>query len=226
MRTVTLLLALCLPMASQAEDTARFLEASATGWVDAAPDMLSLDLSLQATGDDVDKLQRGIERTAKQVLAAAREQGVAEADINSSRASVRPEYEWQDGKRLYRGQTVQRGISIMLRDLERYGPLLQALSRLDIHELGEPRPGHSKLVALQLDAMEQALANARTKAERMANTLGVTLGEVISARERLDNGAGPMAARMLGMESAPAPNIQFGKQRISAAVTLRYSITD
>ncbi len=226
MRTLTLLLALCFPLATQAEHATRFLEAGATGWVEAAPDMLSLDLSLQATGDDVDKLQRGIERTAQQVLTAAREQGVAEADINSSRASVRPEYAWQDGKRLYRGQTVQRSISIVLRDLERYGPLLQALSRLDIYELGEPRLGHSRLEALQLDAMVQALASARTKAERMADTLGVTLGEVISAQEQLDNGVSPMAGRMLAMESAPAPSIQFGKQRISAAVVLRYSITD
>ncbi len=226
MKKLALLIALCFPLSVQAEDALRFLEAGATGWVEAEPDMVSLDLSLQASGEDVEKLQRSVERTARQVVAAAKEQGLTDEDIDNSRASIRPDYEWRDGERLYKGQIVQRDITLVLRDLERFGALLQSLSRLDIHQLGQPRPGHSQLAALELDAMEQALVNARAKAERMAGTLGVKLGPVISAREQMGH-AGPVpAGRMLAMESAGAPDIQFGKQRISAAVILRVAITD
>ncbi len=226
MRFLLLVMLACTALAAQAESEGRHILVGGSGWVEAAPDMLSLSLSLQATGQDVEKLQKGVEKIAQQVLAAARDNGVAADDVDSSRASLRPEFEWRDGQRIYRGQTVQRDIMLTLRDLDRYGSLLMALSRLDIHSLGQPQAGHSQLATLQLEAIDAALANAAAKAARMAATLEVELGAVISAEEQLDSRPVVPGARMMAMESAGAPEIQFGKQRISASVVVSYAIED
>lgn len=224
MRILALLVLLSAALTVQADLRDRHILVGGSGWVEAVPDLLALNLTLMATGQDVEQLQRAVEKTSQQVLRAAREHAVAEDDVDSSRVSVRPEYEWRDGKQVYRGQTVQRDIQLILRKLDNYGELLQALSRLDIHSMGQPQPGHSQLASLQLDAIDAALANAEAKASRMARTLDLELGEVISAEEQL--GASPMAPapRMLAMESSTAPEIRFGKQRISASVLVRYAI--
>lgn len=224
MRILALVCLICIALSAQAEDHSRHILVSGNGWVEATPDMLSLNLTLLANGQDVDELQQSVEKTSQQVLLAAREQGIEDDDIDSSRISVRPEYQWRDGQRLYRGQTVQRDISLTLRNLDRYGALLQALSRLDIHSLGQPQPGHSRLAALKLDAIDAAIANAAAKAARMASSLDVQLGKVISAEEQLAGGPVMPAPRMMAMESAAAPEIQFGLQRISANVLVRYRI--
>ncbi len=226
MRTLALLLLLSTAFYAQADSENRHIQVSGDGWVTAVPDILTVTLTLQANGQDVEKLQMTVEKTAQQVTAAALEQGIAEGDIDSSRASVRPQYEWNDGKRIYRGQTVQRDISLTLRELDRYGALLQALSRLDIYSLGQPQPRHSRLAALRLDAIDAALADAEAKAERMAGTLDVKLGKVISALEQSASGGAmpPPRAMAMAMDSSAAPEVQFGKQRISATVLVRYAI--
>ena len=188
--------------------------------------MLTLGLSARATGKDVPELQRRVDAAVRQVVESARENGVADEDIDSSRLSVRPEYEWRDGQRSYLGQTVQRDIMLVLRQLDKYGVLIQSLSRYDLEELRAPQLGHSDLEELEIKALEQALANGLVKARRVAAAIDAELGEVIQVEEQ---GAGgpPPVPRMMSAEAAVggAPQIQFGKQRISATVTMRFAIS-
>jgi uncharacterized protein YggE len=193
--------------------------------VEAVPDMLTLSLSAQATGKDVSELQSRVDATVRQVVESARENGVADEDIDSSRLSVRPEYRWRDGQRSYLGQTVQREIMLVLRRLDKYGALVQSLSRYDLQELRAPGLGHSKLEELEIRALEQALANGLAKARRVAAAIDAELGEVIQVEEQ-GAGGSPPTPRMMSAEAAVggAPQIQFGKQRISATVTMRFAI--
>ena len=109
-------------------------------------------------------LRQPDEREAATQREAAREAGVKKDDIDSAGVTVRPEFEWRDGQRIYQGQTVQRDVNLVLRELDRYGALLQALARLDITRMGSPRLTHSDQTELELRALEQALANGTTKA--------------------------------------------------------------
>jgi hypothetical protein len=222
MRTLVLLSLMLLSLAGRAED---YIAVNASGWVEAVPDRLDLSVSVRATGKDVEALQREVDATTRQLAAAALELGIAEEDIDTARLSVRPDYEWRDGERRYRGQTVQREVGLTLRALDRYGELVAALSRFDIDTLGPPRLGHSNLDALRLEAMDRALEQGFAKARRIASGIGAELGEVLRVEEQGAAPPSPMP-RVAAAESmnTGAPDVQFGKQRITAAVSMRFAI--
>jgi uncharacterized protein YggE len=202
-----------------------YISVHATGWIEAIPDTLTLRAGAEATGKDVEALQRSADRTTSLVTEAAVELGVATEDIDTSRLSVRPNYQWREGQRIYLGQTVRREMTIVLRDIDRYGVLIQALSRFDLRDLSQPQLSHSDLDSLKLDAMEKAIDNGFRKARRIADSIGAELGPVLRVEEQGALQPSPVP-RMMAAEavSADAPIVQFGPQRISASVTMRFAI--
>ena len=224
MRLILVLALATLALPGRADE---FIAVYAEGWVDAVPDTLTLGVSAEATGTDVEALQRSVDKTARLVVEAASELGVEPKDVDTSQLSVRPEFQWRDGQRHYLGQTVRRDMTIVLRETDRYGTLMQSLSRLDLQELRQPRLSHSNLEALKLKALDQALANGFAKARRIAGGIDAELGRVLQVEEQ---GAAPLPQprRMMAAEVADAgvgaPEIQFGTQRISTSVTMRFAI--
>ena len=203
-----------------------FIAVYAEGWIDAVPDTITLSVGAESTGTDVEALQRRVDKTARLVVEAASDAGVESEDVDTSQLSVRPEYQWRDGKRNYLGQTVRREMTIVLREIDRYGALMQALSRLDLRDLRQPQLSHSNLEELKLRAIDRALANGANKARRIASGIDATLGRVLQVEEQ---GAAPVPQpRMMAAEVADAgmgaPEIQFGTQRIRASVTMRFAI--
>ena len=225
MRTMFLTLLALLALPLHADDEPSYIAVTANGYVEAVPDILALDVTVLATGSDVGALQKEVEKTTRLVVKAARKQGVDKEDIDSSRISVQPDYSWLEGKRVYRGQQVQRSISLVLREPGYYGALLQALSALDLDRIGQPRADHSDLEALQMQAMDKALEAGLRKAKRIADTLDVDLGDVLRVEE-LGSHRSPAPHMMMAEAAAAdaAPQIEFGKRRISASVALRIAI--
>ena len=202
-----------------------YIAVNASGWVEAVPDTLTSTAMVRATGTDVTDLQGKVDATTQKIVTAARELGVDKSDIDTARVSVRPEYQWRDGQRIYRGQTVERSITITLRELDIYGALIAALSRYDIDDLGQPVLSHSEIEELKLKALDHALQRGFDKAKRIARGIDARLGDVIRVEEQGTSLPPPMT-RMLAAEAhaGGAPEIQFGKQRITASVTMRFAI--
>ena len=92
-------------------------------------------------------------------------------------------------------------------------------------DLGQPRLSHSQLNDLELKALDNALQRGIEKARHIARGIDATLGEVIRVEE-LGSSLPPPMPRMLASESqvTGAPEIQFGKQRINASVSMRFAI--
>ncbi|MEM0955577.1 MAG: SIMPL domain-containing protein [Pseudomonadota bacterium] len=225
MRFVVLGVLATLALPAIADRDTPYIAVNSSAYIEAVPDILSLDIGLSASGKDVSTLQKQVDKDTRQVVKAARSQGVDKDDIDSSRISVQPDYTWIDGKRVYRGQVVRRSITLVLRDPGSYGALLTNLSSLNVDQIGEPRPGHSELESLQLAAMEKALSLGLKKAEHIAEELDVDLGGVIRVEE-LGSARSPMPRMMMAeaTNADTAPQIEFGKRRISASVALRFSI--
>jgi uncharacterized protein YggE len=220
-----LIVALIFSHTAVAAEETPYIAVNANGWVEAVPDMLSLTVSVRETGKDVAAMQQKVDQTTQQLVTAARELGVEQDDIDSSRINIQPEYDWKASARVYRGQSVHRTISITMRDTSRYGELVMALSRYDLHNMGPPRLGHSNIEELRLTAMDRALVQGQIKAERIAKGIDARLGPVIRVEEH--GGATPMPVqRMAMMENASqaSVNIDFGKQRIAVSVAMRFAI--
>jgi uncharacterized protein YggE len=233
MRVTFLALALSLPVFAAADGlpTSPYIQVSGHGALQVAPDMAYLSLTVEKTDLDAAKARASVEARAAKVVDAARKAGIADKDIDAPSVTITPEYECVDSSLSsgpctpkLTGQHVSRSVGLTLRDLSRYGELVDALFKAGITNLGDVELGRSDRRALEQKARALAVADARDKAAGLAQSAGVTLGAVYSIAEQGGGfGPHPMMA-MAAAKSGAAPEYLNGKIEISADVTVFYLI--
>jgi hypothetical protein len=221
---VLLLLLVSLPGWSATE---RSVSVAADGFVEAVPDLLRLELTVKQTAASLDAAQKAVAIVVPKILEIAREHGVADDDIDSSRVSAYPAYQHRNQGRQYVGETMTRKISLTLRQPDNYGSLIQALSKLRLHHINGPTMSHSTIDELKLAALKNALSKGKLKASVIATEMDMQLGKVILIRE---SGAASPQPRQYRMEAAMMSDgnseggFSYGKQRISAHVEMSFEL--
>ncbi len=218
-------LALCSAWAV-ADPVTRSITVQAEGYVEAVPDTLQLRLAVKQIGAELDVVRSRVDAITAAVVKVARDSGIEEGDIDSSRISAWPEYEWRRDQRHYLGEAVQREILLKLRKLEDYGSLVAKLSKLQLQRIHQPQLSHGNLDDLRLQALRAALARAAVKARAIAEEIGAELGPVLTVEEGTGQAVAPrhMMAEAMSAGGGDAPVIDFAKQRINAQVVIRYSL--
>lgn len=199
------------------------------GEVLAMPDLLIIQAQVSHTAETSAEARREVDEVAAELARVAERFQVAEEDVNASRIQIQPRYEWEDGKRLLVGQEASRQFELTLRDLERYGELVQALSETRLSAIHNLRFDFSNRTELHREAERRAAAAAREQAANLAEAMGARLGPVYRIQA---GGAAPtpvlrtesmmMAARSADSDSG-AP-VQAARQRIEARLTAVYRI--
>jgi uncharacterized protein YggE len=229
MRTLLLATVLLLPAVTTlaGEDT-RFIVVAAEGYVESVPDTLRLTVTIKQTRASLAEARKLVDGIVNQVTDIASDKGIADDDIDSSRLSAWPEYEWKNQQRRYLGESVQREVQLTVRKLDQYGPLLERLTALKLAGIQPPQLSHSQLEQLQLEALKVALARGKQKATTIAVEIGATLGPVMRVEEQ---GANQVQPRMAYAEARAASDsggnqhrFSLAKQRITASVVVRYSL--
>ena len=233
---LTLLLGATMAPLAAAEVLPRLISVSATDYVEAVPDEMVLTVTVKATELSYEEAKEAVDKTTHNVLKAAADTGIAEDDVDSSQLSAYREMQWDNKRReqVYKGDSVQREISMTLRDLEAYANLLRALSELEVHNISRPLLRHSQLESLKDAALRKALAKAKAKAALMAGEMNVEVGAVYSMSDsahtatqtlRLQRGLA-MAAMSEGAmaDAAGEEAVKFGSQRIAATVHVAFEM--
>lgn len=219
-RGLLVCLVACLPGLTLAEalPDGPHLVVSAEGEVEAAPDIAMLNLQVSETRDTAEAAKQEVDSRTQRVLNAAREQGIAEENIRASQIRVYPDYEWDDGKRLLRGQRVERSIELKLTDLSRYGALLDGLVLAGITELGSVNLDISNRDEL----VDQALQQAVTKAKAKADVLAAGFGRKIAGVYHVDETGGAVVVErahlMMDAKVGSQTPVLFGKQSVTASL--------
>lgn len=219
------------PLAASADGlpTGPYIEVSGHGEVHVAPDMLKVSMTLEKTSMDAKVARADVEARAAKVLALARKLGLADKDIDAPAVTVEPQYEWHngsngDGKQVLVGQHVTRSIMLTLRDVSRYGDLVDGLFAAGVTRLDGVAPDTSARDKLQQQALGLAVNAARAKAQALASAAGVDLGAVYRISEEGES-RGPRPMMMAAMPRASAdaaPEYLNGDIEIDADVQVYY----
>ncbi|GMG88443.1 SIMPL domain-containing protein [Biformimicrobium ophioploci] len=205
---------------------ARHIQVSGTAYVEALPDYVEISLSISETASTLEEARKAVDVRTRSVLEAAASGGVLEEDIDASLISAQPEYEYANRGRVYKGERVNRSVTLRLRDLERYSELVQKLTGSGITRLEGISLHHSKISELKSEAMKLAIADAKTRAEIIAAEFGASVGAVygISAQA---SGPSPVfrggiaGAAAMSAESAQADQgagLKIAKQKIHQSI--------
>ena len=183
MKTAAVLAALALsaltvPAAAQpapstdAAFRATTLTLSSQGSTRARPDQAQVSLGVISEAPTAAEALRRNNLNMTQVIAALRRAGVEERQIQTSGLSLQPQYTYAENQppRL-RGYQVSNQVTITVADLERLGPVVDAVVASGANQVNGVAFGLRNADAAADDARRQAVASVRRKADLYALSL-------------------------------------------------------
>ncbi len=200
-------LALSLPNVALADQAVPTISLSATGKSIVVPDMAELSLSVVREAATAREALDASNAAMTEVMAAMREAGMAERDLQTSQFSIQPQYRYfqPDPQGMVKppdiiGYQVTNGLMVRLRDLTKVGAVLDRSVTLGVNSGGgigfTTSQPEAALEQARKDAVERAIAKARTLTE----TAGVGLGRIVSMSEQ--GGQPPRMVQMGRMAEA------------------------
>jgi|GEM_PF-2505364 len=219
-------------LAAEGLPSSPYIQATGHGELQLEPDMLYVVLTVEKSAPDAKLARADVEARTARIIAAARKLGLADKDIEARSVNVYPEY-GHDGVSSGGGeerpkvvsQHVTRGVMLTLRDVARYGELVDALFDAGVTRLDQVTPDRSDRAAQENKALELAVGDAHDKAASLARGAGVNLGAVFSVSEQ-GGGYAPrpmMAMARAGASAGPAEYLP-GLIEIDADVSVYYLI--
>lgn len=219
------LLCNCAAQADAAPPDRRMVTVSGQGEVSGAPDRARLTMAVEETNQDLKAAQAKVNGVVRTYLAQAHALGAKDEDLSTASLSINAEYDYSSGKgRKFVGYHVNRGVSVVVRDLDKIGDYLQRATDAGINNVSSPQLESSKAEDLQRQALAKAALDAQAKAKVLADALGVKLGAVhtiSAASEMVAPPPRPMAMRANFAAAAPSGNEEMG----FAAGEIRFSST-
>ncbi|MFA5022006.1 MAG: SIMPL domain-containing protein [Patescibacteria group bacterium] len=205
---------------------------SGEGKVTAVPDIAEISLGIQTEKVSVADAQKENTTKMNQIVKSLKDMGIDAKDITTTNYSIYPQYNWTDNRQVLRGYQVSQNVSVKIRNLDKVGDIVDKAGQLGANQVGSLSFTIDEPEKLKQQAREEALANARQKAEALAKVAGVRLGKLVSFTESGSDGVIPVyrdtAMKSLGAgimaEAAPAPSIEPGSQDIILDVMVTYEV--
>lgn len=197
------------------------------GEVRGAPDTMTVTLGVQVTADTVAGAIDQANRAAEAVLSALAEDGVAAEDIATQGLSVYPQYDYRpDGEQRLLGYQVTNTLMVTIRDLDRAGEIIDDAVAAGgdatiVQGVGFSVEDDTERLA---EARERAWADARARAEQLAELADVTLGAPLSIQEGVLDAPVPFDARVEAADMAGGVPIQPGQVTSTVTLTVRFAI--
>ncbi|HEY4521238.1 MAG TPA: SIMPL domain-containing protein [Candidatus Paceibacterota bacterium] len=212
------------------------------GEVFAAPDIAEFNATVMEEGADVKAAQEKATEKINDIYAYLQDAGIEEKDIRTIDYSANPRYEWQraacpagslcpDGRQVLIGYEASQTLSIKVRDTKKAGDLLAGVGGKGVSSVSGLNFTVDDQDAVEAEARDLAIADAKAKAKRLAKSLNVSLVRIVGFDESGNlppyyaKAAYGLGGTMDAVEQAiPAPEIPTGENKIISNISLTYEI--
>ena len=202
------------------------LTVTGEGRVSAAPDIATVSLGVTERAEAAQAAMDAVSTRTRAVLDRLDALGIEARDRQTSGLSLQPVYADRNGvydARQIAGFEASNMVTVRVRDIGALGDVLAAALDDGANRLGGLSFDLSEPRSALDEARRRAVADARAKAELLAQEAGVTLGPVLSISEGGGGGPVPMAMMMADARAESVP-IAAGETTLSASVTMEFGI--
>ena len=216
---------LAAPLAQQyAQETG--ITVSGEGIISVKPDQARVTLGVEISNPSAKQAQQGAAAAMDAVTRDLLGRGIEQKDIQTVRFDLSPEYDYSTRTAVLRGYRVTNMVAVTVRDITKLGDLLDGVVSQGATRIYGIGFSVSDPAAAGEQGREQAMNNARTKAEQLARLAGVTLGRPIRITETVSAPPMPvdLAPRMAAPAAGVATPISPGTQDVTTMVQVTYAI--
>jgi len=221
------------------------ISVAGSGDVYVAPDLAVMDFSVVSEAKTVADAMADNTKKANAIIDVVKSLGVAEKDLQTTNFNVTPHYDNVNSqndvikctpescpmpigtKRVLTGYDITQTLTVKMRDMAKIGQIIEEATASGANQVGDLQFTLDDPDAVKADARQKAIVDAKAKADKLANQLGVKLGRITGFSE---GGYYPSsqinyAAKDAGGGiAAVAPNIQVGENKTTVNVSITYEI--
>jgi uncharacterized protein YggE len=198
------------------------------GIVLAQPNVVRITLGVDVFDQSLANAQAEAARRMDAVVSKLKADGIADTDIRTVSYNVTPQYEQQGNPNqpVLRGYQVQNMVQIKSTNVGGMGTLLDDVVSSGATRISGITFESDNMEALKNQARDQAMANARAKAEQLAHDSGVTLGRPTTIEESDTGGVTPLQQNQAprALSAAPSTPIEPGQLQVATTVRVIWSI--
>ena len=222
-----------LPHLTEAADApARpILSVDGSGQASATPDEATVAIGVTTHAGDAARAQNDNAWTSGQIQKAMQGLGIADKDMQTRNYSFRPTYrEETNHQNEINGYTVDNTILVRVHDVQKTGKVIDAALKSGANEISSLDFSASNTEGVRREALEQAIADARDK----ANIIARGLGKRIVGIQNVSESTGSIGPRhfnggymvMAAMGKAADTAIQPGSLSLSATVHIDFILSE
>ena len=216
--------------AASAPETAETITVSASGTVRLVPDKATVSFGVTTQERTAELAQSKNSEAVKNVIEVLTGRGVEEKSIRTTYYSMYPQYDWSDGDQRITGYNATTTMTVQDQNIEDLGALLSACVAAGINNVDNVSFLCSGYDEAYRQALAQAVAASKDKAEALAQAGGKTLGEPITITEGWQDSSAryewnaevPLAMKEAAAGDTAGPSLQPGETEITANVTVTY----
>ena len=206
-------------VAAQAAD--RLVTVTGDATVSVAPDTAVIRIGVTSQGKTAREASDANTKKMTAVLAAIKDSGIAERDIQTSRLSLQPQYDpSKAGPARLLGFQVTNQVTVKIRDIDKLPSTLDQAIGAGANEMSGIEFIVSEQSKLLDQARDEAIADAHRKAALYAQAAGGKLGHVVAITEE---GSTPPPRPMAALRASAVP-VAPGEQTLRASVSVSYEL--
>jgi len=232
LRTLFTVLLLTIGAGAAAEEQVRTITVNGTGTAEVKPDRATLRMSIVAREATLTAAQKAAAEVTTKVLQMTDRMDIDRDQVDTTGASVRPDYRWNREKeeQELRGYIAERQISVVIKDLEMLGAVVEGAVDAGVNQVSPPQLDSSMRKETYRSALRAAAEDARENASQLADALGAQLGEVISINSGSNAPRPPMPyaanMRVMAAESDAGESYNAADLSFDATVTVVFELTE
>jgi uncharacterized protein len=191
--------------------------------VSVPPDLAVVDGGVASEAKTAREASEANNAAMAKVSQALKGAGIDAKDIQTSRLSLQPQSgPNRTGPAAVVGYRASNRVTIRVRDVTKVANVIDTLVGAGANEIGGINFMVSQASRLLDEAREQAVADARRKAEIYAKAAGVTLGALLSISE--EGSPGPMPFRKMATGMAVSTPVAQGEETLAVTVSVSWAI--
>ena len=191
--------------------------------VSVAPDFAQIEGGVASEAKTAREASDANNGAMGKVLLALKSAGIEEKDFQTTRLALQPQTAPnRPGPSAIVGYRASNRVTIRLRDVTKLANVIDTLVGAGANDIGGINFMVSNASKLLDEAREQAIADARRKAEIYAKAAGVTLGVPLSITE--GGAPGPITFRRMAAGIAKSAPVAQGEERLQVTVSVSWAI--
>ena len=199
------------------------------GTVSIQPDVARANIGVEVVKPSVEEASAENSQIVATLLETLKEQGIAEADIQTTGYTVYAE-RFGDGDPIQTQYRVGNSVTVLIRDLESVGEVLDAAIKAGANNIYGVEYLLDEPTAARSEARKLAVDNAQATAEELAALSGVQVGKILSISEVIGAAGGfynnQFMQSAVGMGGGGTTPVEPGQLRLTMQLQVTYELVD